>query len=619
VPIYIDHGEWDFLLPGSGILIWHIDEAVIREKYAYDEVQVDPKHKGVDLEEADGIQHFDAWYYVDSLEMNGSGFDPYFVGGNTKFGPFTNPNSDAYRGKTSISIEVKSPPDTLMNISVKFDLYQKGFPVHLPITTKIKHLSWGDLNGDGRREIIVLSDFGFIYAYNDTGGVHQSEPFARLPDSSNIPLTIGDINGDGGEDIVGICKKQIFAFDGQTGSLLPGFPFDCENLNLGPASLFDIDGDGQYEIIFGSGDRKLYALNYDTTTVAGFPVKFPTEIFSTPCIFNKENKKIGVMTADGTFYILSAHGQIEKNFTAPSNIAYTYASPVVGDLDRDGKNEAVVINGIGNIYVISEDGIEAEWTIPIDTTISITPGLADVDRDGYLEIIIPAQNYYFVFNRNGTLENEFPLVLNDTTERYRNPLLVADLDGNDTFEITSGQKNNLLLFHNRRLKFSYSPLFGLGGFSSAGAIFDLDGDGDIELACGSDSGVVYVWDFPGKKTAWSGYMNGPKCWGLYEGLPEATPRTTTGLIGSFYVYPNPCKDWARIRFFLNRGDRVKVEILDVTGRTLTKNEPVHLTENEYNEVRVEFINQAAGVYIARIEARDGNEKEVKFFKFAIVR
>jgi len=48
--------EYDFGIPGSGILIWHIDERVIEEKINTNRVNSDPKRRGVDLEEADGSQ-----------------------------------------------------------------------------------------------------------------------------------------------------------------------------------------------------------------------------------------------------------------------------------------------------------------------------------------------------------------------------------------------------------------------------------------------------------------------------------------------------------------------------------------------------------------------------------
>ncbi|HQV32916.1 MAG TPA: hypothetical protein PKV71_13610, partial [Calditrichia bacterium] len=43
-------------LPGSGILIWHIDESVIDANRAENRINDDPDHRGVDLEEADGSQ-----------------------------------------------------------------------------------------------------------------------------------------------------------------------------------------------------------------------------------------------------------------------------------------------------------------------------------------------------------------------------------------------------------------------------------------------------------------------------------------------------------------------------------------------------------------------------------
>lgn len=91
------------------------------------------------------------------------------------------------------------------------------------------------------------------------------------------------------------------------------------------------------------------------------------------------------------------------------------------------------------------------------------------------------------------------------------------------------------------------------------------------------------------------------------------------MIGSCYVYPNPAEEWAKVRFFLNRGDQVKIEILDIAGRTIGRYEPEKITVNEYNEISLEFRDLAPGVYIARIEARDRNKRQVKLVKFAIAR
>ncbi len=88
---------FDQYLPGSGVLIWHIDDSVGDISSGY--VNDDENHKRVDLEEADGR---------DDMDMNanhGDATDPYYPGNATGFGDSTVPNSDLYSGdNSSISI-----------------------------------------------------------------------------------------------------------------------------------------------------------------------------------------------------------------------------------------------------------------------------------------------------------------------------------------------------------------------------------------------------------------------------------------------------------------------------------------------------------------------------------
>ncbi|MDZ4121083.1 MAG: M6 family metalloprotease domain-containing protein, partial [Candidatus Cloacimonadaceae bacterium] len=91
--------EWDFFLPGlggpmgpgqsypfdgSGMLIWHIDENIINASFTpnFDKnrVNANSAHKGVDLEEADGIQHLDTAVY--DIYKYGSPYDSFRQGNN---------------------------------------------------------------------------------------------------------------------------------------------------------------------------------------------------------------------------------------------------------------------------------------------------------------------------------------------------------------------------------------------------------------------------------------------------------------------------------------------------------------------------------------------------------
>lgn len=622
IPIYVDYGEFDFFLPASGIAVWHIDDNIVDAYYASNTMQIDPQHKGVDLEEADGIQHFDAYYYGDSLEYYGSRYDLFFVDdsgkANSHFGPSTNPNSDAYYGKSFIDIDILSVPDTLMDISLDFDILQAGFPVVVQSGARVKEVTYGDLDGNGDLEIIVATQNGWIHAYNHDGTLFTSGFVGLI----NTFLAVGDVNGDGADDIAYGSGLNMHCVNGSDLNALPGFPFVTGDAVVGAPLIFDIDGDSVNEIIFGSKDRNLYCLEDDGQNLSGYPIYLNTELLSTPCVFSGGDREIGVLGSDGRFWILNQDGVV-REFTDASHNMLTYSSPVVGDLDRDGANEAVIINGYGTIYIYGRDTLESEFDILIDTIFYYTPALADIDHDGYLDIVIPnSSKTLYVANRNGTSVENFPVHYDDF---ILYPLLIADLDGNTSEDICFGLASsdtfgtgNLRIINDRKFENALSPLFGEGGFSSPGVVLDLDGDGDLELACGSDYGKLYVWDFPGTRVSWQGYMNAPGNDGYFAAtLPDVQIPAT--LLGNVYMYPSPVVNVGRARFFIGEASDVTVEILDITGRSIGKAEFSGATRNEYNEVEFDFTRQSNGLYILRVKAQSDGRSEVKFKKFAVLK
>ncbi|MEZ4387628.1 MAG: hypothetical protein R3D98_08635 [Candidatus Krumholzibacteriia bacterium] len=97
--------EWDFFLSdnaartgpykaaGSGLLIWHIDEGVIRGVWDAERnlFNADPARKSVDLEEADGIQDLDQ--RQGTAYWLGADVDTWKHEGHDTFGPQTRPDT----------------------------------------------------------------------------------------------------------------------------------------------------------------------------------------------------------------------------------------------------------------------------------------------------------------------------------------------------------------------------------------------------------------------------------------------------------------------------------------------------------------------------------------------
>jgi len=96
-------------IPGSGVLVWHVDEAMS----GYFDQNDDETHKLVDLEEAAGVQSMDA----DS--DRGTAADPYpGTSGNRTFNASSVPNSNLYSGAASLVV-VDSVSDSGANMTAR--------------------------------------------------------------------------------------------------------------------------------------------------------------------------------------------------------------------------------------------------------------------------------------------------------------------------------------------------------------------------------------------------------------------------------------------------------------------------------------------------------------------
>jgi immune inhibitor A len=108
----------------SGLLIWHIDENLIAANLASGTVNADRLHKGVDLEEADGLSDLD---YKVNLGDDGDPFPGY--SGNRTFGPTTTPNSLPYDSSGSTCyierISDSANPMTLYVTSIRNPLNEE--------------------------------------------------------------------------------------------------------------------------------------------------------------------------------------------------------------------------------------------------------------------------------------------------------------------------------------------------------------------------------------------------------------------------------------------------------------------------------------------------------------
>jgi len=653
--------EYDWLLPGSGILIWHVDEEVAYWDYDGDglnnfwdnDLQLDKDRRFLTLVEADGIIDFGGNYYTGF----GRKEDMFYKGNNTALTPYTFPSSKSRnKSNTHVWITDISLSDTLMTLDISQDWVQYGFPQKFVPENRISSLVYADVNNDDTLEIFACSD-SFVFAW-------RPERTRLIPNNHVV---------------------RILKFDGDTIYLpLAIFVGSGDSVFVGPPSLEDLDGDDTLEVVAVTVDGRVFAWHpYDldqdgkADVLDGFPVQLGERISMTPVIANfdadesdleifvgGENGKAKVFTYQGhvkyqrdyqkslvglamdktpSFFILTedeAKGYIqwESFFNPPmpplfiAEISATGNSlPVCGDINRDENLEVVVVGGDGKIY--AWDGyLNLLPGFPVETNMNMVranPVLGDLDKDGYLEIVVAYQDKIFAYNFNGTPVSNFPITIGhsgEPTDLIDSSPILGDVDGDGFPDIIVGTKNRQILAYNKdgRLVDGF-PLTVGGAVTSSPILMNLDKDLNAELLAASDDGFIYAWDLPGEykeeNFPWVmfGYDAGHTNYFPKENLLPIPPVAGDLLPANMaFNYPNPAKSQTKIRYFLKEDAEVNIRIYDLSGM-LVDDFPGPGVGHTHNERLWDSSKFASGVYLCRVEAKSENKNQVVFFKMAIVK
>jgi len=264
--------------------------------------------------------------------------------------------------------------------------------------------------------------------------------------------------------------------------------------------MYDLDLDGADELIFADGSGMVHALKY-SGKLPGFPVGMPTSHHSpgyrastfAPLAAGEllpGQRSVVALSLEGDVLAISSDGMVLPGF--PVRLPFAdfskarrgadpswgfLASPVLADLDNDGRLEIIVTGLDGFVYAIRSDGSPLPgFPVPVlfnGTLAKIvsSPALYDVNGDGILDLVFGTAHYSegsgYVFAISGKGTNDPTTILPGFPTRI--PLL----------------KNNVL------------PLIG-SGVAAAPAIADLDGNGTAEIVAHGFAGKAYVIGLNGR-------------------------------------------------------------------------------------------------------------------------
>jgi hypothetical protein len=401
---------------------------------------------------------------------------------------------------------------------------------------------FADLNNDGLLEIIAVSRFNGVYAWNHDGTSLPGWPFISNYITSASPA-IGDVDGDNAPEIA-VAGSYYFYLLRSNGSVCPGWPKSINGVWPGSPALYDIDNDGTLEIIVayngtGSAPSVLYVFNMDGTIAAGWPRTVGGAVKGSPAVADIDGDGYVEIVLSGNFdhnvYIWRHNGEPYPGWPQHDNeFSEAYCSASVGDLDNDGDMEIVSAGG-SKIFVRHHDGTTAAgWPRSASTTIDGSPALADIDGDGDLEIFVGSSmgGMAYVWHHNGAFVQGWPVntggsgqILIDGSVAPTPAIGDVDGDGEVDIVIADCDSHNVYAFSKNGVPLANGwPKVVPEAYQyvASPAIGDIDKDGTVEVAIGTRGGFVYLWReqaaYDENTMEWPMFRHDLQQTGWYEGL-----------------------------------------------------------------------------------------------------
>ncbi|MFH5883197.1 T9SS type A sorting domain-containing protein [Halalkalibaculum sp. DA3122] len=618
-------GTSDDRLLNGGVLIWHIDEAVIEQQIAENGVNANTRRQGVDLEEADGAQDIGRPVEGQNTNFsNGTAFDFWWADndasvitalGDTlslyenRFGPDTRPNNNSNSGAASFfEFYNFSSPGSVAT----FHARRTGRETVQPVSLPEENLPEGQTYTSG-------SDYHWkSYPLSISGYASREDSFLVIPSRSTTYA-------------LQLNEPAATLFDFQTGP--PQQAYVGSTLVLA-----DKPEQDDITIAAWSWDGNQWQNRWRNTGVPnqGFLSSDSDHILYLDFTDHRYNMSDGTRLTDleapqqrasklgGGYSFLSQNElRIEGSsfrLSLPSGSARLYTGALKLTSDR-------------SLFYLAEDDffylIDPEAENPRQLLFKSPnygwPAMADFDDDNRLDFLFVnhEQNRLDALNANGAFLGGFPLTPPQGAQFTGTPL-ITDLDGDQSLEVIAVVQDsvsmNLAAYNQQGEMIPGFPLY-VGPAVQAGhqpvhpVIFGT------RLYAVSHRGDLKAWALPRlQDTRWgSRYGNEPynKVTGRISG--SAPPEATSSILvrSETYNWPNPARDETHIRYQTSGPGEVKIKIITVSGRIIF-DQRFDVRGGSPEEQRISTAGWGSGIYLARVTANVNGKKASKLVKIAVV-
>jgi len=362
-----------------------------------------------------------------------------------------------------------------------------SFAAHVDFinTAAPKSINLGDLDGDGRADMVVSSQSGttgIISVFRNTSTAGSITPGSFAPPVDLIKLNsvregmaLADIDGDGKLEIlaVDVLNNRLSVYlNLSTPGTLDATSFDSpQEFNVGftdspkNVDVEDLDADGRPDVVTADFDR-------DRITIV--------RNISTP----------GFIDFEPRFYILTGAGSTDIS---------------IRDFNSDGKPDLAIANELGNSVSVLEN-VSVSGTLEIASfspallfPVDVGPtklSIGDIDGDGSQDIITANLGTSNTVSILRNIHSAGPLNLSSfapavhfATAGPNNSVELADLNGDGKIDVATAMpagSPGLAIMQNTSspgtLSLNAFVAFAAGANSFEVALGDLDNDGQTDIA-----------------------------------------------------------------------------------------------------------------------------------------
>ena len=609
--VITDVDDPDWALPGSGIVIWHVDDKIINAKRATDEINADKNNRGIFVEEADGIKDIGEQFtdvFGDIITGEGLPEDFWYSGNNARFfqnvfNATSRPNSNANSGAGSlITMKDFSVLGKTMSFALKYgnDVLKPIQTVKLALPSQANQLFFDTLNNSGTY-IVQSGDSLFLYD-------NQFVQIKVLPDfCSLVPaLSKNAIVGVKDSTLSLYWEDNIFE-NSFTMSRLYGKFTSIPVIRETPTSV---------DVIVGTDSGKLLKFKVNSSGITLQSVLDSTGL-------NAPVTKIAV--SDNAYWYI-------KQNTTPSTSAFTLNSSDGINISSPGevidfavtKNSAnesqAIVLLTGNQFLVFTNGsISASFTLSDISKIS-SFSVVDLKQDGANYICFQAGDRLYAHNINGVLATNFPVLISSVSSGAYKPAAAKLTNTNSTtlYSLTDAGIYACDGISGKSL--TGFPITIAASNASSPILFNVNDKlciGNIDA-----SGNVFVWQIAGASgnVLYSG-LHGNNLNSAY--INEVSSKNIDNRFfptQRAYNYPNPVYSGKTyIRYYLAENAKINIKIFDLSGDKAAEINDFGKAGLE-NESTWDVTSIQSGIYFARVEASsDSGKKESVIIKIAVVK